>query len=139
MFSKRIRSPARLPRMARAMVLVEAVVASAVIAGAAGLFLVVLSDSALSVAATRARVCELMIASQALSLAAMNPSLDPSHGVTASHAWTMNCAPSATLSSPRLWLLECEARVFSGSSEMGRPAISLRSSFAVPREALSPV
>lgn len=127
--------PTRLPApsgVARAMVLVEALVAGGVIAVAAGLFLVVLANAATLLKGSQDRSGHVLLASLLLREAQADPPREPRRGRAGTRAWTVTCTDPSTVQSPRLRLVACRADVVDARRPDGA-AVVLSSDFVAPR------
>ncbi|KAF0174201.1 MAG: hypothetical protein FD124_1418 [Alphaproteobacteria bacterium] len=94
-----------------AMALVEVVVAAAIIATAALLFLGILLDARADVARARAILLATAQANALLLDAQTNWPDIPRAGTQEGQSWTLDCQIGEDARSPRLVLLDCTARV----------------------------
>jgi hypothetical protein len=134
MFFKPTRSPA-LSLAAPAMVLVEALVACAIIAAVAGLFLTVLADAGANIARARSHAREVMVGVEALDVYRALGQTAPRSGVTAEHRWTLACVPSPAFFSRRLELVDCQVRVRRSENPASPVDVTLATAIAAPRQA----
>ena len=122
-------SPASSTRYQRAIVLVEVLVGAAIIATVAGLFLMVLVDSAANIARSRDRTEELMIASETLRGAQASwPSVHQA-GETGAYRWSLNCEDAPKLQSKRLALIACESAVTRQGAPPNDAGLKLRAAW----------
>jgi hypothetical protein len=125
MSSPSARSPAAPSRPA--MVLVEILVAAAILAAAAALFLSVLVDARSQVAQGRTSTAGLAVAADILRTTQTRWPNVAFSGERAGYAWVLHCEPRPLIQSPRFALRRCTAIVHPKRG----PDIRLTSTWAV--------
>jgi hypothetical protein len=124
-----IPSPASSTRYRPAIVLVEVLVGAAIIATVAGLFLMVLVDSAMNIARSRDRTEELMIAGETLRGAQASWPYGPRTGTSGGYGWSLSCQDAQQLQSKRLALIACESLVARQGGLPADPGVRLHAAW----------
>ena len=133
-------SPTRSPGLSPlvpAMVLVEVLVAAGIMATVVVLFIGILVDADSDVVRARTQTQQRMIASNLLTEAQGHWPNTPVVGEFEGYPWTLTCS-TVPQTQGRLQLVECEAAVQPRSSFQVRPAVTLKTAWAAPRDAISP-